>query len=657
MSRNTSLLIVLMVSVLACTPDEGSEAREGMNAGECADGADNEGDGLYDCDDPDCFGAPDCDDVSGGDTDPVEDTATKPGTSCDDHGDCDAGYICVFGECIFDDFFAEDSEEGEIHGSGGGTGVELSDENCFSLPLTTYQVTGYSHGDTVKSGKLHAGNDCNGSSDTPVYAIYDGIVYYADYAGTWGTLIEVRHTSPDGIEFFTVYGHLGLSDLLVEAGDTVTKGQALGYLGTTSENGGYDEHLHFSIYTGEHPSGSSLLRGHVESLEGYEDPIPWMEEHGVHSTCSSECRVDGSISSSTVSLGLLESSGNVEAVNGLSKWSLVVDEDIVASESYTTGPSSDPFNASVDLSTFEFVDGSHTLALWVRDETGCTGDGPVDTTTLNCKAESYHQCEGDDVYYFNACGTIGARKERCGSDEGCINTSSTKAECSKTCGNGAVDSGEDCDGSELGGETCESLGYDGGELSCASCSHDVSACCTDESYSQCYSGDVYWYDSCGSRGSRKDNCDASTEGCQNTSKTSAECYYEAIDNTSLPTTCGTDSQDIFTATAVNIDDADTAPEITVTWEKCDGSAFSSTKTCHVRVGSHKSYGVVRETYTVSGSASKYSWETTFDAWTSSSDFDSESCDGTKEFYFTCDDGASTAHWYGKAAVEIKKDCP
>ena len=237
------------------------------------------------------------------------------------------------------------------------------------------------------------------------------------------------------------------------------------------------------------------------------------------------------------------------------------------------------------------------------------------------------------------------------------NTSSTKAECSKTCGNGAIDPGEDCDGSELGGETCEGLGYDGGELSCASCSHDVSACCTDESYSQCYSGDVYWYDSCGSRGSRKDNCDASTEGCQNTSKTSAECYYEAIDNTSLPTTCGTDAQDIFTATAINIDDADSAPEITVTWEKCDGSAFSSTKTCHVRVGSHKSYGVVRETYTVSGSASKYSWETTFDAWTSSSDFDSESCDGTKEFYFTCDDGASTAHWYGKAAVEIKKDCP
>ena len=33
---------------------------EGTNVGECADGAENDSDGDYDCDDEDCAGAPDC---------------------------------------------------------------------------------------------------------------------------------------------------------------------------------------------------------------------------------------------------------------------------------------------------------------------------------------------------------------------------------------------------------------------------------------------------------------------------------------------------------------------------------------------------------------------------------------------------------------------
>lgn len=36
---------------------------EGRRAFECADGADNDGDGLFDCDDPDCSGSPDCPNV------------------------------------------------------------------------------------------------------------------------------------------------------------------------------------------------------------------------------------------------------------------------------------------------------------------------------------------------------------------------------------------------------------------------------------------------------------------------------------------------------------------------------------------------------------------------------------------------------------------
>ena len=47
------------------------------------------------------------------------------------------------------------------------------------------------------------------------------------------------------------------------------------------------------------------------------------------------------------------------------------------------------------------------------------------------------------------------------------------------CGDGTIKGGEVCDGSNLDGESCESLGYTGGSLACASdCSFDTSACFT-----------------------------------------------------------------------------------------------------------------------------------------------------------------------------------
>jgi uncharacterized protein (TIGR03382 family) len=44
------------------------------------------------------------------------------------------------------------------------------------------------------------------------------------------------------------------------------------------------------------------------------------------------------------------------------------------------------------------------------------------------------------------------------------------------CGDGNVDAGEECDGLNLNGETCSSQGFDGGSLSCSSCSFDTSSC-------------------------------------------------------------------------------------------------------------------------------------------------------------------------------------
>ena len=45
------------------------------------------------------------------------------------------------------------------------------------------------------------------------------------------------------------------------------------------------------------------------------------------------------------------------------------------------------------------------------------------------------------------------------------------------CGNGVIDAGEQCDGADLGGASCSSLGFPGGTLSCsAACTYNTSAC-------------------------------------------------------------------------------------------------------------------------------------------------------------------------------------
>jgi len=44
------------------------------------------------------------------------------------------------------------------------------------------------------------------------------------------------------------------------------------------------------------------------------------------------------------------------------------------------------------------------------------------------------------------------------------------------CGDGSIDPGEVCEGADLDGRNCVSLGFDGGSLSCASCGFDTRAC-------------------------------------------------------------------------------------------------------------------------------------------------------------------------------------
>jgi hypothetical protein len=84
------------------------------------------------------------------------------------------------------------------------------------------------------------------------------------------------------------------------------------------------------------------------------------------------------------------------------------------------------------------------------------------------------------------------------------------------CGNGALDPGEQCDGTNLGGQTCLSLGYTGGTLTCQSdCTLDASGCAVcgngvRESGEACDGSDL------GSANCSQANCTGGTPVCSAT---------------------------------------------------------------------------------------------------------------------------------------------
>lgn len=96
------------------------------------------------------------------------------------------------------------------------------------------------------AGKWHNGIDLRAPIGTPVLAAESGIVAAAGNQdlycprGAYGKFVVINHNN----NLTTLYGHF--SRLLVQKGDTVTRGQIIGYSGQTGFATG--PHLHFTVY-------------------------------------------------------------------------------------------------------------------------------------------------------------------------------------------------------------------------------------------------------------------------------------------------------------------------------------------------------------------------------------------------------------------------
>jgi murein DD-endopeptidase MepM/ murein hydrolase activator NlpD len=86
---------------------------------------------------------------------------------------------------------------------------------------------------------FHQGIDIATDKGQPVFATADGTVVSAAYTGDYGNLIVLQH----GFGLMTRYGHL--SAFAVKPGQAVTRGEIIGYVGSTGRATG--AHVHYEI--------------------------------------------------------------------------------------------------------------------------------------------------------------------------------------------------------------------------------------------------------------------------------------------------------------------------------------------------------------------------------------------------------------------------
>ena len=97
-------------------------------------------------------------------------------------------------------------------------------------------------GQTVDE-QVHLGIDLASTEHSPVPAANNGRVAFAEFVGIYGNTVILDH----GFGLFSMYGHL--SRIQVEKDQMVSKGDVIGFTGTTGLAGG--DHLHYSMMVGQ----------------------------------------------------------------------------------------------------------------------------------------------------------------------------------------------------------------------------------------------------------------------------------------------------------------------------------------------------------------------------------------------------------------------
>ena len=135
------------------------------------------------------------------------------------------------------------SEE-EGGGESGGSSGSSSSSSGWLYPLP-YRVAvtsayGYRVHPVTGAWSFHTGVDLGAAEGTPIYATRSGTVTTATYSDVYGNYVTINH----GDGYSSLYGHM--THYVVSAGEYVSQGEVIGYVGSTGWSTG--PHLHFTIY-------------------------------------------------------------------------------------------------------------------------------------------------------------------------------------------------------------------------------------------------------------------------------------------------------------------------------------------------------------------------------------------------------------------------
>jgi murein DD-endopeptidase MepM/ murein hydrolase activator NlpD len=125
---------------------------------------------------------------------------------------------------------------------------------------------GYRTHPIYKTKKFHYGLDFAAATGTPVYATGNGIIKTVKYSGGgYGKHIIIDH----GHGYKTLYAHL--SGYNVEKLDKVTRGEVIGFIGSTGRS--VAPHLHYEVYLNDNKVNPALYFYNDLSAEEYDKMI------------------------------------------------------------------------------------------------------------------------------------------------------------------------------------------------------------------------------------------------------------------------------------------------------------------------------------------------------------------------------------------------
>ena len=105
---------------------------------------------------------------------------------------------------------------------------------------------GYRVAPMENASDFHTGIDIANEAGTHIYATADGVVRHSGWAQGYGMCAVIDH----GFGYSTLYGHM--SEVLLEEGASVKRGQLIGRMGSTGTSTG--NHLHYEVWVGGLPT-------------------------------------------------------------------------------------------------------------------------------------------------------------------------------------------------------------------------------------------------------------------------------------------------------------------------------------------------------------------------------------------------------------------